>query len=186
MLTESEKKFLLRVARTAIEDAVTGTSSAEAERIPPACLRHSGAFVTIHKAGELRGCIGYIEPVKPMVETVREVAEKAALEDYRFQQVAAEEVSQLEIEISVMSPLESMNDPSEIQVGVHGLVIELGPARGLLLPQVATEHGWDRETFLSQTSRKAGLPMNAWKHPDAKIFIFSAEIFNEEEFRHAP
>ena len=179
MVSESEKEFLLQNARRSIEAAVRRKGAALPEKIPQPLMELYGAFVTIHKGGELRGCIGYIEGLKPLIETIWDGAEKAALEDYRFMPVTAEELPDIEIEISVLSPLKQVKDINEIEVGKHGLVIEVGYNRGLLLPQVATEYGWDRETFLNQTARKTGLPSDGWKNPEAKIFIFTAEIFNE-------
>jgi AmmeMemoRadiSam system protein A len=179
MLSESDKQFLLQSARHAINAAVGGKRPPEIEHPPKTLLEPCGAFVTIHKQGELRGCIGYIEGVKPLLETILDVAPKAALEDPRFPPVSEEELPYLELEISVLSPMKQVTNVDEIIVGKHGLVLELGPYRGLLLPQVATEYGWDRETFLNQTARKAGLPPDAWKHPAAKIFLFSADVFDE-------
>jgi AmmeMemoRadiSam system protein A len=112
---------------------------------------------------------------------VAEVAEKAALEDPRFPPLTLQEFEHTRIEISVLSPLQIISDIDEIVVGKHGLLLELRHARGLLLPQVAGEYGWDRDSFLDNTARKAGLPRNAWKDPDAEIYIFSAEILQEEE-----
>ncbi len=145
----------------------------------PELLEPRGAFVTLRRDGELRGCIGYIEAVCPLWETVETCAESAALRDFRFSPVRPEELSSLHIEISVLSPLESIDDPERIQVGQHGIVMSSGGRRGLLLPQVATEYRWDREQFLQHTCQKAGLPADAWKH-GAKIEIFSADVFGEE------
>jgi len=181
MLSESEKRLLLRVARQSIEAAVNNTSKPEVGTCPPSLMESCGAFVTLHEAGELRGCISYIEGVKPLIETVQEVAVKSALEDPRFTPVVQEELSNLEIEISVISPMRQIQNIDEIEVGKHGLLLELGNHRGLLLPQVAVEYGWDKETFLNQTSRKAGLPTTAWKDRSVKIFIFTAEIFSEQK-----
>ena len=182
MLSDSDKRFLLQTARRSVENAVRGSYEPLPEKIPPHLMEPCGAFVTLHRAGELRGCIGYIEGTNPLVEIIQEVAEKAAREDYRFVPVTSDEVSALEIEISVLSPLKLINDIKEIEVGKHGLVIEYEYNRGLLLPQVAVEYGWDRETFLNQTARKAGLTSDKWKDPKAEIYIFSAEVFNEKEF----
>jgi len=179
MLSDIEKEFLLQNARRSIEAAVRRKGAALPEKIPQPLMELCGAFVTLHKGGELRGCIGYIEGLKPLIETIWDAAEKAALEDYRFMPVKPEELHEIEIEISVLSPLKTIQKISEIEIGKHGLIVELGPNRGLLLPQVATEYGWDKETFLNQTAQKAGLHANAWKDPEVKIFIFSAEIFNE-------
>jgi len=136
--------------------------------------------VTIKKGGSLRGCIGYVEAIKPLVVTVSEMAAAAALRDPRFPPVGPDELDQLELEISVMSPIFKVTDTSEIQTGLHGLIVRRGAYQGLLLPQVATEYGWDRETFLSHTCRKAGLPPEAWKMEGTEISAFTAEVFGED------
>lgn len=179
MFSDSEKKYLLSVARNSIEKAVDGQAREIYDKVPAALREPCGAFVTLHLDGELKGCIGYLEAVGTLIETVQEAAEKAALEDYRFNPVSKEELENIEIEISVLTPLKLIRETNEIEIGKHGLMIHLGYNRGLLLPQVATEHGWDRETFLNQTARKAGLSPGAWKDPSAKIFCFTAEIFSE-------
>lgn len=137
--------------------------------------------MTLHKDGQLRGCIGYIEAVKPLLDTIEEMARAAAFSDWRFNPVTAPELPRLEIEISVLSPITAVADPASIVVGVHGLIVSRGSKRGLLLPQVAVEWGWDRETFLAQTCVKAGLPESAWKEKGTKIECFSAEVFSEKE-----
>jgi AmmeMemoRadiSam system protein A len=147
----------------------------------PIMKEKRGAFVTLTRKGSLRGCIGYIVPVKPLAVTIQEMAGAAAFRDPRFNPVKKEEVNDLEIEISVLTPLQEIKDINEVEVGKHGLIIEKGTSSGLLLPQVATDYGWDRETFLTHTCKKAGLHENAWKDPDTKIKIFSAEIFHENE-----
>jgi AmmeMemoRadiSam system protein A len=140
-----------------------------------------GIFVTLHKNSELRGCIGYVEGIRPLQHAVEEMAISAAFKDPRFPPVTAEEFEILELEISVLSPLQEIQNIEEIEVGTHGLVIEKGYYRGLLLPQVAVEYKWDRETFLKHTCHKAGLAEDAWKDKSTKIKIFSAEIFSESE-----
>ncbi len=183
MFTPEEKRELLAIARKAITDALHGRPSAV--QIPPEgnpLSRPGGAFVTLRIDGNLRGCIGYIQAPIPLVEVVAEVAEKAALEDPRFPPLTLQEFERSTIEISVLSPLHKISDISEIVVGRHGLLLELRHARGLLLPQVAEEYGWDLETFLDNTARKAGLPRSGWKDPEAIIYIFTAEIIQEDEF----
>lgn len=140
-----------------------------------------GAFVTLHKHGELRGCIGTFRSDKNISEVVQDMAIAAAFEDPRFPQVRADEMDDIDIEISVLSPLRRVNDINEIEVGKHGLYISRGFRSGVLLPQVATEYNWDRETFLVHTCLKAGLPENAWKDPATRIEIFTAEVFGEKE-----
>ena len=183
MLSLSEKKLLLSTARSAIEAATQDKPLPTLKNIPPSLEVPSGAFVTLKEHDELRGCIGYIESETPLINTVQEVAVKSALTDPRFNPVVETEVSSLEIEISVMSPIEEIKDVKIIEVGKHGLIIQKGMRRGLLLPQVPVEYGWDRETFLNQTARKAGLPTNAWQRPDTKLFIFTAEVFSEADCR---
>lgn len=183
MLTEEERRFLKRAARDAIECELQGSELPQYEAMPSTLTEPRGAFVTLQKNGRLRGCIGYIEAVKPLIETVQEVAVKAALEDPRFPPVTADELNQVHVEISVLSPLEKVSDINTIEIGKHGLLLELAGRRGLLLPQVATEYGWDRVTFLENTAQKAGLPPDAWKHPAVQIYKFSAEIFGED-FRY--
>jgi hypothetical protein len=143
-------------------------------------MKNTGAFVTLKKHGQLRGCIGFIEARKPSYETVRDMAQAAAFSDPRFSPVTQKEFEDLKIEISILTPLKKISDINEIEVGKHGLYIIKGFNSGLLLPQVATEYSWDRVTFLKETCRKAGLPFDAWKDKDAKIFIFSADVFGED------
>jgi len=179
-LTRDDKTYLLRLARRTIESRFGRT--AELPPHPSPILdRPSGAFVTLTKQGKLRGCIGYIEAVKPLRETIEEMAASAAFKDWRFPPVRESELDEIKIEISVLSPLRRVDDPSLIEVGRHGIIISRGANRGLLLPQVAVERNWDRETFLRQTCIKAGLPENAWKEEGTTIDLFSADIFNEEE-----
>ncbi|MCX6133533.1 MAG: AmmeMemoRadiSam system protein A [Ignavibacteriales bacterium] len=182
-LSVADKKELLRIARTSIASALSGRPHARSEGRRTALKEHCGAFVTLHLHSELRGCIGYIEARFPLHETIEEAAVKAALEDPRFLPLTAEELKNVEIEISVLSPLQKTTNIEEIVVGRHGLVIDAGHARGLLLPQVATEYGWGREQFLSQTCRKAGLPVDAWKKKGVSILTFTSDVFSEAEFQ---
>jgi AmmeMemoRadiSam system protein A len=147
----------------------------------PALREKRGAFVTLHErsTGDLRGCIGYIEPLFPLAETVTRAALAAALHDRRFAPVTAAELPGLVIEISVLSPPQPIR-PDAIVVGRHGLIISAGGRSGLLLPQVATELGWDAETFLDQTCRKAGLPAGTWRRPETELLGFTATVFGEE------
>jgi AmmeMemoRadiSam system protein A len=138
-----------------------------------------GAFVTINKNGELRGCIGYIAPLEPLIDTVRDVAAYAALRDSRFPPVTQAELGDLQYEVSVLSPLRRVFDIKQIQVGRHGLLMKKGDHEGVLLPQVPVEFEWDRKTFLEETARKAGLPASAWKDDDTDIFMFTALVFGE-------
>lgn len=180
-LTRDDRVFLLKLARSAIEAECRGAKLTIAPPPSPIMREPRGAFVTLKKAGQLRGCIGYIEAVKPLAETIEEMAKAAAFSDWRFNPVRTEEIPDIEIEISVLSPLSEVSDPSTIVVGTHGLIVSRGSNRGVLLPQVPTEWGWDRTTFLAQTCAKAGLPEGAWKEKGTRIESFTADVFSERE-----
>ena len=142
--------------------------------------RPAGAFVTLRtKRGDLRGCIGSIRAIEPLYRAVASSAMSAAFHDPRFFPVRADEMAMLELEISVMGPIEQVRDVEEIEVGRDGLIISRGRYAGLLLPQVATEYGWDRQTFLDQTCIKAGLEPGAWRSEQTRIEKFAAEVFGE-------
>lgn len=181
MLNNSQRKTLLQIARDSIAAVLDGLRPDLGQYAVDDDLRRpSGAFVTLNdRQGELRGCIGSIEPVAPLYQAVSSSAISAAFRDPRFYPVQRDEFPTLHLEISVMGPILRVKDVAEIEVGRDGLIIRRGHNAGLLLPQVATEHGWDRPTFLSQTCVKAGLPPTAWRDPDAKIERFSAEVFGE-------
>lgn len=179
MFDASERETLLRIAREAIAARLANRPYSIPD-VPPALLRPGGAFVTLHRSGDLRGCIGRIDAPDPLAEVVAECAVSAAIRDPRFPPVTRDELPLLQLEISILTPLEPVGDVSEIDVGRHGLVLRQGFHSGLLLPQVATEWGWDRDTFLAQTCRKAGLPADAWRR-GAEIFKFEAEVFGEEK-----
>jgi len=176
-LTDAEKHRLLELARTALEEVVRFGRMSEVAEPAEALRTPCGAFVTLHKGRHLRGCIGHIEAGRPLYTTVRECARAAALDDPRFQPVTPAELPSLRLEISVLSPLADVA-PQAIEVGRHGLLISRGVQRGLLLPQVAVEWNWDREQFLEETCRKAGLPPDAWRH-GARIQAFTAQVFEE-------
>jgi len=176
-LTEEEKQLLHHIAKTVIERRLKGEQIPKFDVSSKTLKEQRGAFVTLNKQGSLRGCIGYIEGYKPLYEAVAEMAEAAAFRDPRFMPLAQNELKDIEIEISVLTPLEKITDINQIEVGKHGIYIKKGFYAGLLLPQVATEYRWDRKTFLEQTCRKAGLPSDAWKEEDTVIYIFSADIF---------
>jgi AmmeMemoRadiSam system protein B/AmmeMemoRadiSam system protein A len=175
-LSPEEKKELLSLARQAIQEFLAENKILEYKTDDPNLLTERGAFVTLKKEGQLRGCIGFIEPVLPLYETVIRTAIYAATQDPRFEQVTKEELKNLEIEISVLTPLQKIEDPLSVQVGKHGLVISMGSKKGVLLPQVAVENRWKTETFLRQGCLKAGLPPDAWKK-GAEIFVFEATVF---------
>ena len=180
-LNEEDKQILLKIARQAIEYGVRREKLPAIKVTSPILKENRGAFVTLTKKGMLRGCIGYIYPIKPLGITVQEMAAAAAFRDPRFSPVNENEVSELEIEISVLTPLKEIKDINKIEIGKHGVIIEKEGQSGLLLPQVATDYGWDRETFLEHTCKKAGLPDDAWQDPTTVIKIFSAEIFHEKK-----
>jgi AmmeMemoRadiSam system protein B/AmmeMemoRadiSam system protein A len=181
-LSEQEKSELLALARKSVEYVVTQKEV----YVPPASNsvtlnQERGAFVTLTEAGNLRGCIGYTSAVKPLYMTVRDTATHAALHDPRFHPVSAEELPQLEYEISVLSPLRRVTDIQQIKIGEHGLLMKNGDNEGLLLPQVPVEQKWDLQTFLEQTCAKARMPSGCWKDEDTDIFSFTAVVFHEHK-----
>lgn len=178
LLTEEDRKILLRLARQALEEGVCGVGEPKELSDPtPALAQSRGVFVTLRKHGELRGCIGHVQTSAPLYKAVQECAVAAALADPRFSPVTPDEVPSLHLEISVLSTPEEIA-PEEIVIGRHGLIISHGRRRGLLLPQVPVTWEWDRKRFLAEICRKAGLPANAWEK-GAHIEAFTAEIFEE-------
>ena len=180
-LGPDSKRELLAIARQAIEGVVKTGRAPEPATADPVLETPRGAFVTIKIKGRLRGCIGNfgIRDAKPLFRTVSEMAAAAAVHDPRFRPLSKKELPTIEIEISALSPLRPIDDVGEIEVGRHGIYITKGMRSGVLLPQVATENGWDRNTFLEQTCRKAGLGPGEWKE-GAVISIFTAEVFGED------
>jgi AmmeMemoRadiSam system protein A len=181
-LNNEEKVYLLTIARSTISHYLQTGKLIDSTPDSDKLKEKFGVFVTLHKNGKLRGCIGYIEGIDALHNAVVAMAHSAAFRDPRFPPVETTEIDNLEIEISVLSPLKKIENIDEIMVGQHGLVIKQGLSRGLLLPQVAPEWGWDRKEFLEQTCQKAGLPSNAWEDQQTEIYIFSAEIFSEKDF----
>lgn len=181
-LTSEERKTLLRIARETIQArlGVRPSTRSTALEMTQALSTPCGAFVTLHKNGRLRGCIGHITSERPLHETIREVAAASALEDPRFPALSRDEIAEVDLEISVLSPLRRIVDPGQIEPGTHGILLRSGAHSGLLLPQVATEQGWDRETFLEHTCLKAGVPRGAWRSTGTEIEIFTAIVFGEE------
>ncbi len=176
-LNLSEKETLHNIAMESIKAAIYNKTFDLKYNRTNLLKEIKGAFVTIKKKGELRGCIGYIQGLKPLDITVKEMALAAAFEDPRFMPVTKDELPQIEIEISVLSPLKKIEDINQIIPGKHGILIKKGYRSGLLLPQVATEYNWDRVTFLSQTCIKAGLSPKSWEERNTEIYIFTAQIF---------
>jgi AmmeMemoRadiSam system protein A len=178
-LTTAQRRDLLQLARNAIAAYIAGLPL-PATDLPELQPVHAGAFVSLHIGKQLRGCIGYVDEARALPEALRDTAIAAAARDPRFAPLTAEELAQVKIEISILSPLRKIASPAEIIFGQHGAMIKLGPYHGLLLPQVALHHEWDVETFLAHVCHKAGLPAEAWKDPDAMIFVFEAEVFSEK------
>lgn len=178
LTTSAEDRALLhRIAREAIQAGLENKEYAPPTPASAQLKTPGAAFVTLKKNGELRGCIGHVVAQTPLYQTVASMARAAAFDDPRFPVVTKSEFKDLAFEISVMSPLQRITDPTLIEVGKHGIILRRGGRSGLLLPQVATEFGWDRTAFLQNTCRKAGLPPEAWKENDTEIYIFSAEVF---------
>lgn len=174
--SSEERAWLIRLAHDSILSALEG------RKIPldpptPHLAEPRGVFTTLHLEGQLRGCVGYVFPTAPLYTAVAETARAAAFEDTRFYPVTIDEARRLAIELSILSPSQPI-DPERVEVGRHGLLISMAGSRGLLLPQVPLEHHWDRATFLAQTCRKAGLPLDAWKR-GASVEAFTAEVFGE-------
>jgi len=183
MLNQEQRKKLLDIARRSIETYLKTSKKMEINENDPLLSREMGSFVTLHEAGQLRGCIGNMVGSQPLYLTVRDMAVEAATGDPRFSPVKFAELKNIEIEISVLSPLEKVESADKIEMGKHGVIVRRGFNSGVFLPQVATETGWTKEEFLSQLcSQKAGLPANAWKDKTTEIFIFTAEVFSEKEY----
>lgn len=180
MITTEARQSLISIARKSIEAALEGKRpEIDESTLPASILEPSGAFVTLKVDGNLRGCIGSIYPAAPLHRAVAENAFNAAFRDPRFHPLTRQEYPRVSIEISVMHPIEPVADLESIVVGRDGLIVRKGHFGGLLLPQVASEYGWDRQTFLSQTCVKAGLPSDEWRKGGCIIEKFSAEVFSE-------
>jgi len=179
-MNEEQRHALLKVARDTVEAVITGKRLPKVEADDPELNANCGCFVTLKNGEELRGCIGQFIADGPLVETVIEMAKASATGDPRFfgDPITPDELNELHIEISVLSPLKKTNEPLSLRLGVDGIYIKRGGYSGCFLPQVATETGWDKEQFLSNCcSHKAGLPANAWKDPKTEVYLFTAEVF---------
>jgi len=182
-----QRRVLLSIAHRAILSALEGQTLPDTPPSIPGLAESRGVFTTLYlkgdlkgdPQGELRGCVGYVTPIAPLYRAVAETARAAAFEDHRFLPVTKKEATKLEVSLSVLSRLFPIH-PEAVEVGRHGLLLSGGGRRGLLLPQVPIEYGWDRETFLEQTCRKAGLPPDAWRK-DATIEAFTAEVFGDAD-----
>jgi len=181
-MDESQQQALLRLARETIRAHLAKGPTPALPEVEIAPEDFGGAFVTLRNAGRLRGCIGQFDPCTSLPETVQEMAIAAAGDPrFRDQPVTGDELPELTIEISVLSPMKRTNDPLSLEPGVHGIHIRKGLHSGCFLPQVATEQGWDKEEFLSRCcSGKAGLPPDAWKEPGTEVYLFTAEVFSEK------
>ena len=177
-LSSEDKTILLQLAREAIVSHIGNKDVQRIELANPCLQEKRGCFVCVKIDGKLRGCIGNFISDKPLCQLVQEMAISAATRDPRFYPMKQEDLAKFDLEISVLTPLRKISSIEEIQVGVHGIYIEKNYSRGVLLPQVAVEYGWDRDTFLNQTSMKAGLDADDWKE-GADIYVFSADVFNE-------
>jgi AmmeMemoRadiSam system protein A len=179
VLDEHEKRELLRIARATLKEfLVTGRSPPGAPH-RKSLLEPAGVFVTLHRHGSLRGCIGTVVESSPLYKAVQEMAIAAASRDPRFDPVTVDEVATVTIEISVLGARRQVQGPHEIRVGAEGIAIHAHGRRGLLLPQVAAEHAWDAETFLEKVCEKAGIPRDAWRHAEALVEAFEAQVFDE-------
>jgi AmmeMemoRadiSam system protein A len=180
-MNDLQKKVLLEVARDNVEEAVNRRPASKPHSDDPELNKPSGCFVTLKNGEDLRGCIGQFVADRPLIEMVAEMARASATGDPRFfgNPITAAELPQLDIEISVLSPLKKTDDPLSLRLGVDGIYIKRGFASGCFLPQVATETGWSKEEFLSYCcAHKAGLPPDAWKDKKTEVFLFTAEIFS--------
>ena len=179
-MNDEQKHAVLKVARDTVEAVITRKRLPKVEADDPDLATHCGCFVTLKNKGELRGCIGQFIADRPLVNMVVEMAKASATGDPRFfrDPITPEELPNLDIEISVLSPLKKTNDPLSLRLGVDGIYIQRGHLSGCFLPQVATETGWGKEEFLSYCcSHKAGLPDDAWKDTKTDVYLFTAEVF---------
>jgi len=179
-MNQDQRTALLRVARTTVEAVVNGRKPPRPQSDDPELNAHCGCFVTLKNGDALRGCIGQFTSDKPLIDLVAEMAKASATSDPRFldHPIRPKELNKLDIEISVLSPLQRTADPLSLELGVHGIYIKRGYASGCFLPQVATETGWTKEQFLSYCcSHKAGLAPNAWKDGKTEVYLFTAEVF---------
>lgn len=181
LINELQKEKLLKIARRTLETYLTTKVKPDFQIEDEILKEKRGAFVTLHKNGKLRGCIGNIVGQKALWKTIRDMVIESALSDTRFSPVTKEELNQIDIEISVLTPPERIDDVEKIIMGKHGVIIKKGFRQGVFLPQVADETGWSREEFLSSLcAHKAGLSPDAWKDKDVEIYIFSAQVFGEK------
>ena len=181
MLNRYQQTYLLNIARDTIEAYLKHKKVLEQRVSDPELISFRGVFVSLHKRHQLRGCIGYIQPIEPLYEAVIKMAIAASTQDWRFQTVTLEELKDITIEITILSELTPIQNISQIEIGTHGVQLTIGNHSAVFLPQVAREQGWDREEMLQHLCLKAGLSNDAWKMPDVKLSIFSGQVFSESE-----
>lgn len=180
-LRSDERRRLLQIARDAIESVLTRGEAAPIPSLTGNFAFPCGAFVSLHRNGRLRGCIGRVAALEPLAGVVADCAVAAATSDPRFSRLNVTELRELQIEVSVLSRPQEVR-AEEVQPGIHGVIISRGENRGILLPQVAAERGWPQERFLEETCEKAGLPVDAWRDPATRIEVFTAEVFSDSDF----
>lgn len=181
LLTPEEQRRLLALARSVIDRKLKQRPTAPEGEAGAALSQPAGAFVTLHKRSALRGCIGTFSADQPLIRNIEEMALAAAFNDPRFPPLTRKELAEVDLEISVLTPMRRIEHVDEIEVGRHGLYMVQGVCRGVLLPQVALENGWDRQTFLEHTCMKSGLGRNCWRDGATEIYVFSAQVFGEKE-----
>jgi len=182
-MNDTQKQMLLKTARDTVKAVIGGGVLPEPKSDDPELNAPCGCFVTLKNQGRLRGCIGQFTSDRPLIELVVEMAKASATGDPRFfaDPITADELGQLDVEISVLSPLQKTDDPLSLRLGVDGIYIKRGCTSGCFLPQVATETGWSKEEFLSYCcAHKAGLPADAWKEAETEVYLFTAEAFGSE------
>ena len=181
-MKDSSRRRLLEIARASVAAAVSGRRLPAIEEAEPELQGEQGCFVTLKNAGRLRGCLGHFTSTTPLYQLINETARASAMDDPRFRMdpITPAELADIDIEISVLSPLEPIENPLDIELGTHGIYIKRGHAAGCFLPQVATETGWTKEEFLGNCcSHKAGLDPKAWQSPDTQVLTFTADVFGE-------
>ena len=182
-MNQTQKQTLLKAARDAVEAVIKGRQPERSETDDTELNANCGCFVTLKNNDQLRGCIGQFVSDKPLIELIIDMAQASVSGDPRFldNPITEEELNELDIEISVLSPLEKTDNPLSLRLGMDGIYIKRGYASGCFLPQVATETGWSKEDFLSYCcAHKAGLPADAWKNPETEVYLFTAEVFGAD------
>jgi len=182
MIGDLSRRYLLQLARESIANQLTGHAPPSNTSDDSVLQQARGVFVSLHQSGRLRGCIGRLDADRALWENVVYMARAAAFEDPRFPSLEPDELGEVRLEISALTPMQLVGDPEEIEVGTHGVMVVNGIRRGVLLPQVASNFGWTREEFLSQVCEKAMLPNDAWRQEETALYVFSAEVFSEDDY----